>query len=194
MCGIVGSINWNCDEVLPDMVATQHHRGPDDGGCWYATLNSGVRVGLGSRRLAILDLSDAGHMPMSSPDGNLTAVYNGEIYNFRTLRAQLEAKGQEFASDCDTEVVIRMYQEFGPDCVKQFNGMFAVAIWDQQKQELFVARDHFGIKPLYYTGKRGNGNSWEKFAFSSEIKSLLKLPDFERRIDCLLYTSDAADE
>ncbi len=177
MCGITGSINWQADIVLDAMVAAQHHRGPDDSGTWLGDTRSGQRIGLGSRRLAILDISDAGHMPMSSDDGLLTIVFNGEIYNYRELRQDLESSGHRFHSNCDTEVVLHMYQQFGPACVQRLNGMFAIAIWNETTQQLFLARDHFGIKPLYYCAAD------DRFAFSSEIKSFLPLPGFTKSID-----------
>ena len=158
------------------MNAVQAHRGPDDAGIWEHHLPDGEWVGLASRRLAIIDLSSAGHMPMSNDDGTLWITYNGEVYNFPELRRKLQAKGHTFRSGSDTEVILRLYQELGPDCVKRLNGMFAFAIWDTRKEQLFVARDHFGIKPLYYI-HRGN-----QFAFASEIKSLLELPDFLRQL------------
>lgn len=177
MCGIAGLVNWGDRESLARMTDVQAHRGPDDRGLWEKVLPDGCWVGLGSRRLSILDLSPAGHMPMSTTDGQLTITYNGEVYNSPQLRRELEAKGYRFRSNGDTEVVLYLYQEYGPDCVRHLNGMFAIAIWDDARQQLFLARDHFGIKPLYYCyeGKR--------LAFASEIKALLQLPDLPRRID-----------
>jgi len=177
MCGLTGSVNWRCDDVLQDMVALQTHRGPDDEGIWISTNNDGHRVGLGSSRLAIRDLSPAGHMPMLSDDGKVALVFNGEIYNETELRTQLEASGYRFKSHSDTELVLALYLCDGPACVKRLNGMFSIAIWDEQQQHLFLARDHFGIKPLYYVHDKG------RFAFASEVKSFTALPDFSRRIN-----------
>ncbi len=177
MCGIAGAVAWGDREVLARMTEIQRHRGPDDGGVWDTSLSDGTWLGLGARRLAILDLSSAGHMPMHTPDGQYTIVHNGEIYNFAGLRTQLEAKGYRFRSHTDTETILYLYREYGTDCLDKLNGMFAFAIWDSSKRELFLARDHFGVKPLYYTAKaRG-------FAFASEAKALLLLPGFERQLD-----------
>ena len=177
MCGIAGIVNWGDGETLSRMTDIQGHRGPDDRGTWETRTANGDWVGLGSRRLAILDLSSAGHMPMSTPDDNLTIVYNGEVYNYPLLRQKLEAKGYQFRSNSDTEAVLYMYQEYGPDCVRYFNGMFAIAIWDKSQEHLFLARDHFGIKPFYYC------QQGERLAFASEIKALLELPDIPRTIN-----------
>lgn len=175
MCGITGAIAWGDNIVLQAMTDVQHHRGPDDRGTWQTQLPNGNWVRLGSRRLAILDLSPAGHMPMQTVDGRLTIVYNGEVYNYPQLRAQLETKGYQFRSNSDTEAILYMYQEYGPECVRQLNGMFAIAIWDAAHEQLFLARDHFGIKPLYYT------QQGEQFAFGSEVKSFFELPGFVRK-------------
>jgi asparagine synthase (glutamine-hydrolysing) len=159
------------------MTDIQSHRGPDDRGVWEGTSSSGDPIFLGSRRLAILDLSPAGHMPMSTPDARYTIVYNGEVYNCKALRSELEAKGYRFRSHSDTEVVLYAYQEFGPNCLARLNGMFAFAIWDAQRDQLFLARDHFGIKPLYYF------HNGKQFVFASEIKAILKIPDIPRRLN-----------
>jgi asparagine synthase (glutamine-hydrolysing) len=177
MCGIVGSVNWADSHTLIRMNDIQSHRGPDDRGTWETRLPDGGLVGLGSRRLAILDISTAGHMPMSTPDGRLTITYNGEVYNYPHLRRELEAKGYRFRSRSDTEAVLYLYQEYGADCIRHLNGMFALAIWDGERRELFLARDHFGIKPLYYC-HRG-----ERLAFASEIKALLEVPGMPRRVN-----------
>lgn len=175
MCGITGSINWADSETLRRMNNIQAYRGPDDDGVWETLLPDGAFVGLGSRRLSILDLSPAGHMPMSTPDGRLTIVYNGEVYNYPELRRELEGKGHRFRSRSDTEAVLYLYQELGPASVARLNGMFALAIWDHERKELFVARDHFGIKPLYYC------HQGRQFAFASEMKALLQISDMPRR-------------
>lgn len=177
MCGITGSINWADSETLRRMNDIQAHRGPDDEGVWETLLPDGGFVGLGSRRLSILDLSPAGHMPMSTPDGRLTIVYNGEVYNYPELRRELEARGYRFRSRSDTEAVLYLYQELGPSSVARLNGMFALAIWDHERKELFLARDHFGIKPLYYC------HQGRQFAFASEMKALLQISDMPRRMD-----------
>jgi asparagine synthase (glutamine-hydrolysing) len=177
MCGIVGAINWGDSKVLAQMNHVQSHRGPDDEGTWETHRSDGGFVGLGSRRLAILDLSRAGHMPMSTPDGRLTITYNGEVYNYPELRRALEAKGYKFRSRSDTEAVLYLYQEYGAACVSRLKGMFAFAIWDDESKELFLARDHFGIKPLYYC------HQGARLAFASEIKALLKIPEISPTIN-----------
>jgi asparagine synthase (glutamine-hydrolysing) len=179
MCGISGLVNCGDKEALARMTSIQSHRGPDDSGLWEQRFPDGGYVGLGSRRLAIIDLSPGGHMPMCNEDRSVWITYNGEIYNFAELRRELESKGHRFASDSDTEVVVHLYEEEGPDCVKRLNGMFAFAISDLRSETptLLLARDHFGVKPLYYfhQGKR--------LAFASEIKALLEVPGIEAELD-----------
>jgi asparagine synthase (glutamine-hydrolysing) len=179
MCGISGIVNCGDRETLARMTAIQSHRGPDDSGLWEKRFPDSSYVGLGSRRLAILDLSPDGHMPMCNEDGQIWITYNGEIYNFAELRRQLQAKGHKFASNTDTEVIVHLYEEEGPDCVKHLNGMFAFAICDLRAATptLFLARDHFGIKPFYY---RHDGPS---LAFASEIKALLEVREIRAEID-----------
>ena len=166
MCGITGVINLNGMPVSRAAIRTMTdsiaHRGPDGEG-HYLDRN----VALGHRRLAIIDLSPAGSQPMTTEDNSLVIVYNGEVYNFLDLRPQLQAKGYRFHSNTDTEVVLYAYQEWGPECVHHLNGMFAFAIWDKQKGELFLARDRYGIKPLYYY------HDGQYFIFGSEIKAIL---------------------
>jgi asparagine synthase (glutamine-hydrolysing) len=179
MCGISGLANCGDRETLARMTAIQAHRGPDDFGLWEQRFPDGCYFALGSRRLAILDLSPDGHMPMGNPQGTLWITYNGEIYNFRELRHELQAKGYCFVSESDTEVVLRLYEEEGPDCVKRLNGMFAFAICDLRSgtPSLFVARDHFGVKPFYYA------HQGDRFAFASEIKALLQVPGIHAELD-----------
>ncbi len=179
MCGIAGVVNFGDRETLARMTLVQAHRGPDDFGLWDRKFPDGSYVGLGSRRLAILDLSSVGHMPMCNEDRTVWITYNGEIYNFADLRRELEDKGHRFTSNTDTEVVIHLYEQEGPDCVKRLNGMFAFAICDLRSPTpmLFMARDHFGIKPFYYF------HDGEHFAFASEIKALLQIPEIEAELD-----------
>jgi asparagine synthase (glutamine-hydrolysing) len=179
MCGIAGLANWGNREVLARMTHIQAHRGPDDFGLWERRFPDGSYIGLGSRRLAILDLSADGHMPMCNEDGTIWITYNGEIYNFAELRRELRSQGHRFSSNTDTEVVIHLYEEEGKECVRRLNGMFAFAICDLRtgSPELFMARDHFGIKPFYYA-QRGN-----KFAFASEAKALLQVPKIHAELD-----------
>jgi asparagine synthase (glutamine-hydrolysing) len=179
MCGISGLVNWGNRETLARMTALQSHRGPDDSGVWDHRSPDGSYFGLGSRRLSILDLSSDGHMPMSNEDGTVWITYNGEIYNFADLRRELEGKGHRFASNADTEVIVHLYEELGPDCVTRLNGMFAFAICDLRAATpvVFMARDHFGIKPFYYT-LRGS-----RLAFASEAKALLEVPEIDAAID-----------
>jgi asparagine synthase (glutamine-hydrolysing) len=161
------------------MTHVQAHRGPDDFGLWERRFPDGSYIGLGSRRLAILDLSADGHMPMCNEDRTVWITYNGEIYNFAELRHELQSKGHQFSSNTDTEVILHLYEQEGVDCVHRLNGMFAFAICDLRsgKPELFLARDHFGVKPFYYT-QRGT-----KLAFASEVKALLYVPEIEADLD-----------
>src|SRR4051794_6355650 len=150
MCGIAGKYYYGSDReveprLLEKMADTMSHRGPDDQGVYR-----GKKVALSHRRLSILDLSPAGHQPMCNEDGTIWVVFNGEIYNYKSLRAELRAKGHTFHSNTDTEVIVHAYEEYSLDCVKHFEGMFAFGIWDEPRRRLLLARDHFGIKPLYY--------------------------------------------
>ncbi|HWZ83123.1 MAG TPA: asparagine synthase (glutamine-hydrolyzing) [Terriglobales bacterium] len=178
MCGISGLANWGDSETLARMTHVQSHRGPDDSGLWERRFPDGGYVGLGSRRLAILDLSPGGHMPMSNEDGSVWITYNGEIYNFADLRRELEGKGHLFRSHTDTEAVVHLYEEYGVDCLNRLDGMFAFAICDLRggSPKLFLARDHFGVKPFYYCERDG------KLAFASEVKGLLEVPGIEARM------------
>lgn len=176
MCGITGIFNLNGEPVSPvilrKMTDAIAHRGPDGEGFY----NDGF-VGLGHRRLAIIDLSPAGHQPMVSRDQQVVLSYNGEIYNFQELRVELEARGYQFHSKTDSEVVLNAWVEWGPDCITRFNGMFAFAIWDKRQQSLYLVRDRYGIKPLYYA-------CWgQTFLFGSEQKAILAHPAARRELD-----------
>src|SRR5216684_1218893 len=179
MCGISGLANCGDRETLARMTAVQAHRGPNDSGLWQHRSPDGAYFGLGSRRLSILDLSADGHMPMSNEDGTIWITYNGEIYNFADLRRELESKGHRFSSHTDTEVIVHLYEEEGPDCVQRLNGMFAFAVCDLREgvPSLFLARDHFGIKPFYYALRNG------RLAFASEAKALLEVAGIDAKID-----------
>lgn len=164
MCSIAG-FNAFDPKLIERMNAKMQHRGPDDTGF---LAESGWA--LGNNRLAIIDLSPRGHQPMRTRDGRFVIVYNGELYNFQELRDELSGKGVAFHSDSDTEVILESYREWGEEALRKFNGMFAFAILDTHSGELFLARDQFGVKPLYYYSKGST------FAFASEIKALLELP------------------
>lgn len=177
MCGLVGIFDYSEQreinrDLLHKMNETQFHRGPDEGG-----LHTEPGLGLGHRRLSIIDLSN-GHQPLFNKDRSIVVVYNGEIYNFQELRQELEAHGHQFSTHCDTEVIVYAWQQWGEECVNRLRGMFAFAIWDRNKQTLFLARDRMGIKPLYYAALP-NG----QFIFGSELKSLYAHPELPRKID-----------
>lgn len=206
MCGISGIWYFNNQPLAIDGLerATHklRHRGPDDEGYLLVNTRTGHRVlcggpdttselnlplveqfkdesfdlGLGFRRLSILDLSSAGHQPMPSADGKCWIIYNGEIYNYLELREELTRQGFQFRTGTDTEVILAAYQHWGVDCLSHFTGMWSFAIWDEGKRRLFLARDPFGIKPLYYINADG------RFIFASEIKALLQYPQVKRRI------------
>lgn len=161
MCGING-FNFADDQLINKMNKNTKHRGPDDSGVFMSKQWS-----LGHNRLSIIDLSKAGHQPMISEDRGLAIIFNGEIYNFLEIKKELLAKGYKFKSRTDTEVVLYAYKEWGKDCLQKFNGMFAFAILNINTEEIFLARDRIGIKPLYYYAKNG------KFIFSSEVKAIL---------------------
>ena len=173
MCGIAGIWNWDRGPVdIKDLVVMTRmlaHRGPDGEG--FVLLQDGC-LGLGHRRLAVLDLKDSGRQPMSIPTAPLWITYNGEIFNFLELRDELASKGYKFVTDTDTEVILAAYAEWGLDCLPKFNGMFAFAIWDKDKRRLIVVRDRYGEKPLHYYCDGG------RFAFASEQKAFLHLRDF----------------
>jgi asparagine synthase (glutamine-hydrolysing) len=166
MCGIAGIYNFNAEPVasaaIERMTQVIRQRGPDDHGIWAQG-----EIGLGNRRLSILDLSADGHQPMSDETGTIWVAYNGEIYNYRQINEELKRRGHRFKSRSDTETIIHAYQEYGEDCVEHFNGMFAFALWDAGRRQLFLARDRLGIKPLYYFRDAG------RFIFASEVRSIV---------------------
>ena len=176
MCGIAGFLNLDGSPASPvilrSMTDAVRHRGPDGEGHFI----DGA-FALGHRRLAILDLSPTGHQPMMTSDGRYVLSYNGELYNFRELRIELEARGYQFRSTGDSEVVLNALAEWGEDALLRFNGMFALALWDREERILLLARDRYGIKPLYYSC------SPSVFAFGSEIKAVLPQSSVDRRID-----------
>ena len=177
MCGIAGVFSFDGEQVSPhtlrDMTNVIAHRGPDGEGLWAEG-----NIGFGHRRLAIIDLTPAGHQPMVSANQRYVLTYNGEIYNFRELRTELEILGHRFKSQTDSEVILCAWVQWGQSCVERFNGMFAFAIWDKTAQELYLVRDRYGIKPLYYACWQGT------FLFASEQKAILAHPKAERDLDC----------
>lgn len=177
MCGIVGIAGRDVhrdDGLLVRMRDTLAHRGPDDAGAWWSTAGN---VGLGHRRLSIVDLSSCGHQPMHDGHGDLGIVFNGEIYNFRSLRDELRAKGHTFRSATDTEVILAAYREWGTGFLQRLSGMFAFAIHDARDGTVLLARDRAGEKPLFYSTERG------QLLFASELKAIMAHPEFVRRLD-----------
>jgi asparagine synthase (glutamine-hydrolysing) len=182
VCGIAGFVDlWDAREprtseeralILENMCRIITHRGPDDQGTLF-----GEGTALGMRRLSIIDLT-GGHQPISNEDDTTSIVFNGEIYNFRELTPDLQARGHRFRTHSDTETIVHAYEEYGPGCLQRLRGMFAFAIWDERKRTLFIARDRVGKKPLYYTITPGG-----TLVFGSELKSLLQHPDVERETD-----------
>ncbi len=173
MCGIVGEWSrWGVSEnSLERALATIQHRGPDDQGLWAEN-----EIGLGMRRLSIIDLA-GGQQPIWNENHTCCIVYNGELYNFLDLRPELEAKGHVFTTQSDTEVILHAYEEWGPACLRRFNGMFAIAIWDTARKSLFLARDRIGEKPLYYYHDN------ERLVFASEIKAIVADPTIARQVN-----------
>jgi asparagine synthase (glutamine-hydrolysing) len=181
VCGIVGIAAYKSPVpvgLLERALEAIAHRGPDDSGLQVIKITSPVplEIGLGNRRLSILDLSAAGHQPMNDPVTGNWITYNGEVYNFRDVRAKLEREGVGFSSQSDTEVVLKAYGRWGEKCLHEFRGMFAFAIWDETRQRLFIARDRLGIKPLYYSFND------DQLLFSSEVRSLLQTGLVPRRL------------
>ena len=173
MCGIAGVYAYRSTARAVDydeLVRMRDHmasRGPDGSGEWHS---ADGRVGFGHRRLSIIDLSSRGAQPMQTADGRLVVTFNGEIYNYRALRSRLEAKGYAFRSNSDTEVLLHLYAELGHDMLRELRGMFAFGIWDWQEQQLLLARDPYGIKPLYYA------DDGSTLRFASQVKALMAGP------------------
>ena len=180
MCGICGYISKKKieDKILEQMRDTMIHRGPNDAGIWQKNTSQGY-VGLAHRRLSIFDLSELGHQPMHSEDGLISVVFNGEIYNFKEIRVELEKDGFKFKSNCDTEVIIYSYAKWKEECFSKFNGMFAISIWDSREEKLVIARDRMGVKPFYYFWNKESND----FVFSSELKPIMEYPYFHKDID-----------
>ncbi|MGA2298578.1 MAG: asparagine synthase (glutamine-hydrolyzing), partial [FCB group bacterium] len=179
MCGIAGIVDLNSlpqinFPILKSMSDVIIHRGPDAEGQW---ISDDYRCGLAFRRLSIIDLSSAGNQPMATADGHFTIVFNGEVYNHISIRNELESRGYKYHSKTDTETILNGYKEFGADILQQLLGMWGLAIWDDEKKELFAARDRIGIKPFYYTYQNG------RFIFGSEIKSILQHPSFSPELN-----------
>ena len=176
MCGICGVFNVSSHAPIDEghlsrMLQSMNHRGPDDHGLYI-----NEQIGLGSTRLSIIDLA-GGKQPISNEDKTLWIVFNGEIYNYRELTTFLKKRGHQFSTNSDTEVILHLYEEFGLDSIQHLNGMFAFAIWDSRKEQVVIARDRMGIKPLYYTEAEG------QLLFGSEMKVLLAHPHVKRQID-----------
>lgn len=189
MCGIFGTYNYGTNrkidiKLVKESTNLLHHRGPDGEGFYFDEENG---IALGHRRLSIIDLQ-TGDQPMTNEDKSIWLVFNGEIYNYKELRIELIKKGHKFKTESDTEVIVHLYEEYGVNCPQKLNGIFAFAIWDSKKKEVFLARDHFGVKPLYYYVAKNF------LVFASELKSILKYVDsIDKNIDlqalyyCLLF-------
>ncbi|HXQ00131.1 MAG TPA: asparagine synthase (glutamine-hydrolyzing) [Solirubrobacteraceae bacterium] len=183
MCGICGVLAFNdsfdhSEHTVRSMRDTMVHRGPDDAGVWRSPKG---RVALGHRRLSIVDVSHSGHQPMCNEDASIWVSFNGEIYNHGELRAELEARGHTYRSRCDTETIVHLYEQEGERCVELLDGMFAFAIWDERRRELFLARDRLGKKPLYWCRTPAG------LAFASEIKALLRHPAISPELDVAAF-------
>jgi asparagine synthase (glutamine-hydrolysing) len=175
MCGIAGIMSLDgrpvAGEDIQNMCAMMIHRGPDEGGFYR-----GDGVALGMRRLSIIDLH-TGHQPLANEDGSVWVVFNGEIYNFQSLRKRLASRGHQFATQTDTEVIVHLYEDYGPHLVDHLRGMFAFAVWDERRKQLLLGRDRLGIKPLYYA------DLGDRIVFASELKAILQLPGVDPRLD-----------
>src|SRR5215475_3709864 len=175
MCGIAGLLSLGGKPVSQEevqlMCDAMVHRGPNDDGYY-----SGQEAVIGMRRLSIIDI-EGGHQPVHNEDRTVWVVFNGEIYNFKTLRTSLERAGHRFYTDTDTEVIVHLYEQYGASCVDKMRGMFAFAVWDDRRKTLLLARDRLGIKPLFYTVVDG------RLAFGSELKVILQLPEIKRELN-----------
>ncbi|MBI4866798.1 MAG: asparagine synthase (glutamine-hydrolyzing) [Candidatus Wallbacteria bacterium] len=174
MCGITGYVGLHDPSLLGEMTKAVAHRGPDSSGCWH---DASDRVGLGHRRLSIIDLRPEGDQPMCNEDGSVWVTFNGEIYNFQELRAELVARGHAFKSRTDTEVLVHLYEDLGEGMLERLDGIFAFGLWDRRTQRLLLARDPLGVKPLYYA------ETSEGFFFASELKALLCARSVSRDVD-----------
>lgn len=179
MCGIAGYVGTEHRGLGASMAALLRHRGPDEAGEAVLPTRDGRVCALAHQRLSIIDIP-GGHQPQTSEDGSVNVIFNGEIYNFRELRATLEARGHRFSTRSDTEVIVHLYEEHGDDCVLHLRGMFAFALWDAKRERLLLARDRLGVKPLYYALPEG-GNL--QLAFASELKALFAVPGVSRELD-----------
>src|ERR1041385_6255803 len=177
MCGIAGIIHSEPERYIGKMLRSIEHRGRDDEGVWTSGPidGDGRQRCLGHRRLAIIDTSSAGHQPMVSADGRFVVTFGGEIYNYRELRKELQSKGRVFQTETDTEVLVQAFAEWGKDCLSRFNGMFHFAVWDNHERTLTLARDHVGIKPLYYFHQAETNGTPGFFIFASEVKAIIAI-------------------
>ena len=185
MCGIAGLISLDPERHIGAMLQSIEHRGRDDEGVWTSALldELGRRASLGHRRLAIIDTSQAGHQPMLSADGRYVLTFGGEIYNYRELREELKSKGHRFTTETDTEVLLTAFAEWGKECLPRLNGMFHFAVWDNQDCTLTLARDHVGIKPLYYFYQPATATKAGLLIFASEVKAILASGLVDRALD-----------
>src|SRR5436305_3877679 len=188
ICGVVGAPEHVDPDVLVAMTQTLAHRGPDDDGFLFDSGGGiGPAAGLGFRRLSIIDLA-TGDQPITNETETVHVICNGEVYNFRSLRAELEQRGHRFATNSDVEVIVHLYEEHGAELLERLNGMFAFALWDSERKRLLLARDRLGKKPLYYADVSGT------LLFGSELKALLQHPVCPRSIDAEALSSYLAFE
>jgi asparagine synthase (glutamine-hydrolysing) len=185
MCGIAGLISLDPERRIAAMLQTIEHRGRDDEGIWTSEAidEDGRRACLGHRRLAIIDTSSAGHQPMLSADGRYALTFGGEIYNYRELREELKCKGHVFTTETDTEVLLTAFAQWDKECLARLNGMFHFAVWDNRERTLTLARDHVGIKPLYYAFVPGTAGQPGSLIFASEVKAILASGIVRRALD-----------